>query len=104
MSDRIFFSYERMEPLKYPTPKDIRNILYKKFCYTYKNIDISKIPLSTEFIIKSIKYKDVTKADYILLKYKVTNIDWEDIREIKGEIFNPKNFKWMNITEKNYDE
>lgn len=104
MSDRIFFSYERMEPHRYPSPRGIKNMLYKNFCNMYKNTDISKIPLSTEFIVKSIKYKDTTKADYILLKYKVTNIDWEEIREIKGIKFNSKNFRWIDLTEKNYDE
>ena len=53
--DKIYFTYERMEPIRYPEPRDIRMILQKKCCSIYKDVNISNIPYSTEIIIKSIK-------------------------------------------------
>lgn len=104
MSDRLFFIYERMEPLRYPEPRDIRSILQRKYCGIHKGVDISDLPYSTEIIVKSIKAKDPSKADHILLKYKVINVDWEELRHEKNIKFDSSDFRWLNITEQNYDE
>ena len=104
MNGRIYFTYERMEPFKYPEPRDIRAILQRKFCSVYKDSDVSNIPYSTEIVVKFIKSKDLNKADYTLLKYKIVNVDWEEIRNIKKVKFNLKNFRWLNLIEQNYEE
>lgn len=93
-----------MEPLRYPEPRDIKSKLMSIFCGINKNSMLSDIPYTTEIIVKSIKNKDPSKADYILLKYKVINVDWTDLRELKNVKFDPKKFRWINTTEKNYDE
>jgi hypothetical protein len=104
MSDKILFSYERMEPRKYPEPRDIRMQLNKQICFKYKNKPLSDIPLSTEIILKTIKPKDPTKAEILLLKYKVCIEDWEETREMKDVIFNPKNFRWVKNPPPEYGE
>lgn len=104
MDNRLYFTYERMLPLKWPEPRNVKLILLKMFCNIYKNSYLSDIPYSTEIIVKSIKNKDPTKMDHILLKYKIVNVDWEELRSIKDVKFELKNFRWINTTEKNYDE
>ena len=93
--DKIFFSYERMEPFKYPVPRDVRTQLLKKICTKYKDKPLSAIPLSTEIILKTIKPKDPSKAEILLLKYKIILEDWEEIRKIDNIMFNSKMFRWM---------
>jgi hypothetical protein len=92
-----------MEPLKYPEPRDIRTQLEKRIVGKYKDQPISKITLSTEFILKSIKPKDGS-PERPLLKYKVINVDWEDTREIEDIKFDKKMFKWVKGDEPNYDD
>jgi len=94
MSDKILFTFERMEPKKYPEPRDIRMQLSKQMCYKYKDKPLSSIPLSTEILLKTIKPKDPTKAEILLLKYKVLIEDWEETREMKDIIFTSKMFRW----------
>lgn len=101
MSDKIYFMYERMEPHRYPEPRDIRSQLEKRIVAKYKDQPISKITLSTEFILKSIIPKDGS-AERPLLKYKVINVDWEDTREIKDINFDNKMFKWIKGDEPEY--
>jgi hypothetical protein len=91
---KIYFEYERMEPFKWPEPRDIRTQLEVRMCGKYKNCKVSKIPLSTEFVLKVIKAKTADQADKILLKYKVVNVDWEQVREL-DEVFDRKMFKWV---------
>jgi hypothetical protein len=104
MEDKIFFTYERMEPFKYPSPRDLRSQLMVIICNMYKDIIIGKIPYSTEIVLKSIKSKDPEQPDKILLKYKIVSFDWEDLRHIKDVKFNKKMFKWLDLIEKNYDD
>jgi len=59
--------------------------------------------LSTEIILKTLKFKDPAKAEKILLKYKVINVDWEDTRNMKDVIFNNKMFKWIKTEEVDYE-
>jgi len=101
MSDKIYFAYERMEPFKYPDPRDLRSQLEKRIVAKYKDQPISKITLSTEFILKSIVPKDGS-PEKPLLKYKVINIDWEETREIKDLKFDRKMFKWIKDEEPDY--
>ncbi len=103
MSDKIYFMYERMEPQRYPEPRDIRSQLERYMIMKYKNESISKITLSTEFVLKSIKPKDGS-PERPLLKYKVINLDWEDTREIKDINFDRKMFKWAKGDEQNYED
>jgi len=103
MTERIYFSYERMEPFRYPDPRDLRMQLSKQMCYKYKDCKISKIPLSTEIILKTIKPKDPAKAEIILLKYKVLNVDWEEVRNIKDTTFTSKMFRWQKAEEVDYE-
>jgi hypothetical protein len=102
MKDRIYFSYERMEPMKYPEQRDTRMKLTKYICDMYKNKPISDIPLSTEIILKTLKPKDPSKADIILLKYKVINEDWDNTRYDKDTIFINSLFKWVKEEEIDY--
>jgi hypothetical protein len=101
--DKIFFEFQRMEPLKWPEPRDIRVQLEKRMVGKYKDQPISKILFSTEFILKSIKPKDGS-PEKPLLKYKVVNIDWEDTREIKDIKFDKKMFKWTKGEENEYED
>lgn len=94
MSDKIYFSYERMEPIRYPEPRDIRIQIQRAMISKYKDKKLSEIPLSTELILKFIKSKDET-PDKILLKYKVINVFWEEVRKIKNINFEPKMFRFM---------
>ncbi len=100
---RIYFEYERMEPLRYPEPMDVRTILKRKMCGKYRDSKISKIPLSTEFILKVIKAKTADQADKILLKYKVVNVDWEETRDVKDEVFNENMFRWVKGNSGDYE-
>jgi len=102
MSDKLFFMYERMEPFKYPEPRDLRNQLERRMVAKYKGQPISKITLSNEFILKSIIPKDGS-PERPLLKYKVINVDWEDTREIKDINFDSKMFRWMKNEEPDYE-
>lgn len=95
--------YERMDPFKYPEPRDIRNQLERRMINKYKDDPISKITLSTEFIIKSIKPKDGS-PERPLLKYKVVNLDWEDTREFKNINFDRKIFRWAKEEEHEYGD
>jgi hypothetical protein len=101
MSDKIYFAYERMEPFRYPEPRDIRSQLERHIIGKYKDQPISKITLSTEFVLKSIVPKDGS-PERPLLKYKVINADWEDTREIKDIIFDRKMLRWMKGDEPEY--
>lgn len=101
--DKIHFEFERMEPLLYPSPKNIRLELYKQMCIKYKDTKIYKIKLSTEIILKTIKFKDPIKAEKILLKYKVVNLDWESTRSDKTTLFNSKMLKWEKTEEIDYE-
>jgi hypothetical protein len=91
--DKIFFEFSRMEPFKWPEPRDIRIQLESLMIAKYKNVPVSKITLSTEFVLKSLKLKNGS-PEKPLLKYKVINIDWEDNRELKSIIFDKKMFRW----------
>lgn len=104
MDERLYFTYERMAPFLYPNSRNIRQLLTSMFCNMYKNSRLSDIPYTTEIIVKSIKNKDPTKIDHILLKYRVINVDWEELRYIKDVMFDPKKFRLIDTTEKNYDE
>ena len=105
MSDRdtfkIYFVFERMDPFKWPEPRDIRSQLQKLITAKYKDKPISKITLSSEFILKSLKPKDGS-PEKPLLKYKVINQDWEETREIKDVIFNNNMFRWTKGDEPIY--
>ena len=103
MSDKIYFMFERMEPLKWPEPRDVRTQLQKLIVTKYKDKPISKITLSTEFILKSYKPKDGS-PERPLLKYKVINEDWEQTREIKDVNFNNKMFRWVKGEEHDYED
>ncbi len=94
MDGKIYFEYERMEPFKWPEPRDVRMQLEKNMLHKYKDQPISKITLSTEIILKSIKFKD-GGLEKPLLKYKVINIDWEETRGMKNVKFDRKMFKWI---------
>lgn len=100
--NKIYFEFERMEPFKYPEPRDIRSQLEKRMITKYVNKPISNITLSTEFILKSIIPKDGSPEKPIL-KYRVINIDWDDTREIKDINFDRKMFKWMKNEEPDYE-
>ncbi len=102
MTDKIFFLFERMEPMKYPEPRDLRIQLQKRMMAKYKDQPISNITLSTEFILKSIKPKDGS-PEIPLLKYKVINVDWEDTRDANTIKFNNKMFKWTKAEEIDYE-
>jgi hypothetical protein len=104
MNERLYFTYERIAPFLYPIPRNIRQILMRMFCGMYKNSKLSDIPYTTDIIVKSIKNKDPAKIDHILLKYRIINIDWEELRSIKDIIFDPKKFRFLDTTEKNYDD
>lgn len=99
--DKIEFTFERMEPFKWPQPRDIRTQLEKCMTKQYYDKPLSKITLSTEFILKSIKPKDGS-PERPLLKYKVINLDWEDTREINDINFNKKMFRWVKDEEHDY--
>lgn len=101
MSDKIYFMYERMEPMRYPEPRDIRMQLEKRMASKYKDQPVSKITLSTEFVLKSLVPKDGS-PERPLLKYKVINVDWEDTRELKNVIFDRKMFRWVKPEEQDY--
>ena len=101
MSDKIYFTYERMEPYRYPEPRDIRSQLERHMTNRYKNESLSKITLSTEFILKNIVVKDGS-PELPLLKYKVINLDWEDTRGFDNIIFDKKMFKWSKADLLNY--
>jgi hypothetical protein len=101
MADKIYFVYERLEPFKYPEPRDIRNQLEKKFRYKYKDKPLSSITLSTEVILKSLKLKD--EIEKPLLKYRIVNLDWEDTKKIKDITFENKMFRWQKA-EETFDE
>ena len=103
MTDRLYFTYERLSPFVYTEPRDVKTQLMKKFCYEYKNRPLSDISLSTEFVLKSLKPKDPTKAERPLLKYKIISEDWEDTRTNKKIVFNPNMFRFLDITEQNYE-
>ena len=103
MSEKLYFEYKRMEPFAYPEMRDVRSQLFVQMCKKYKDTKVSKIPLSTEIILKTIKFKDTTKADKILLKYQVVILDWEETREMKDVIFNSKMFKWIKNEEVDYE-
>ena len=100
---KIFFEFERMEPFKYPEPRNIRNILSSKMCAKYNKCKISEIPLSTEFIIKSIKPKDPSKAEIIILKYRVINVDW-DFHKDNHDIFTSNMFRFLKNEEPIYED
>lgn len=95
--------YERMEPKRYPEPRDLRMQLEKHMMMKYRNKSLSEISLSTEIILKSIKPKN-GGAEIPILKYKVINVDWEDTRGIKDVIFEKKLFKWMKSEENDYED
>ncbi len=101
MADKIYFEYERMEPMKWPEPRDIRSQLRTLMINKYKDKPISKITLSTEFILKSIKPKDGS-PERPLLKYKVILLDWEDTREMKNIMFDIKMFRWVRNPSSDY--
>ena len=101
MADKIYFMYERMEPMMYPEPRDIRMQLEKRMIHKYKDQPVSKITLSTEFVLKSLTQKDGS-PERPLLKYKIINVDWEDTRELKNVIFDRKMFKWAKAEEQDY--
>ncbi len=103
MSEKLYFEYQRLEPLLYPAPRNIRSQLYMLMCKKYKDSKVSKIPLSTEIILKTLKFKDPTKADKILLKYQVVILDWEQTRNMKDVIFTNKMFKWIKNEEVDYE-
>jgi hypothetical protein len=103
MTDRLYFTYERMSPFVYREPHDIKTQLMKKFCYEYKNKPLSDISLSTEFVLKSLKPKDTTDVERPLLKYKIVSEDWEYTRTNKNIIFNPNMFRFFDIIEHNYE-
>lgn len=102
MADKIYFMYERMEPYKYPEPRDIRTQLEKNMISKYKNLPISKINQTTEFVLKSIIPKDGS-PERPLLKYKVINLDWDDTRKIKDVKFEGRFFKWTKNEEPIYE-
>jgi hypothetical protein len=104
MDERLYFTYERISPFLYPNPRNIKQLLTSMFFKEYKNSRLSDIPYTTEIIVKSIKNKDPTKMDYVLLKYRIINVDWEELRSIKDVNFDPKKFRLLDTTEKNYDE
>jgi hypothetical protein len=93
--------YERMEPLKYPEPRDIRNQLERQIVNKYKDRPLSEITLATEVILKCIVPKDGS-PERPLLKYKVINLCWEDVNTIKNINFNKKMFKWSKSEEVDY--
>lgn len=97
---KISFEFERMEPFKYPDPRDLRSQLKRKMCWIHNNKKISEIPLCTEIILKYLKSKNSEKPDRPLLKYKIINLDWEETKFIKTDKFSEKNFSWM----KEYNE
>ncbi len=103
MTDRLYFTYERLSPFVYPEPHDVKNQLLKKFCYEYKNRPLSDILLCTEIVLKTLKPKDPTKAERPLLRYKIVSEDWEEIRTNKKTIFNPSMFRFLDMTEQNYE-
>jgi len=103
MSDKIYFMFERMEPKRYPEPRDVRIQLEKFMVSKYQDISISKITLSTEIILKSLKPKDGS-LEKPLLKYKIINIDWEETRKIKDIKFNKKMFRWQKGDEQKEHE
>jgi hypothetical protein len=90
-----------MEPFKWPEPRNIRSQLERLITTKYENEPLSKITLSTEFILKSLKPKDGS-PERPLLKYKVTNVDWENTREVKNINFNRKMFRWIKNEEGDY--
>jgi hypothetical protein len=103
MSNKIYFTYERMDPRMYPEPRDLRSQLERRMVAKYKDGPLSKITLSTEFILKSIKPKDGS-PERPILKYKVINLDWEDTREMKDINFDKKMFRWTKGEEQDYED
>ncbi len=103
MTDRLYFTYERLPPFLYREPRDIRNQLMGKFCYEYKDKPLSNILLSTEFVLKVIKSKDPSKTDKPILRYRIVSVDWEDIRTDKKTLFTRSMFKFLNTTDQNYE-
>lgn len=88
---RIYIYYERIEPMAYPAPRDIRSLLHSKMCKIYKDEKISKIPLTTEITLKSLKFKNGTEKP--VLRYNVILNNWEETREDK-ELFHPSYLTW----------
>lgn len=88
---KLYFYYERMEPFKWPDPRDLRAQLSKRMITKYKGQNISKIPLSTEFVLKFTRNEPV-------LKYKIVILDWDEgleTRKIKNIKFTEKMFRWV---------
>ena len=102
MSDKIYFIYERMEPKRYPEPRDFKQKLFAKVVNKYKNGPLNEIDESTEVVLKSLKPKD-DMPERPILKYKVINIDWETTKDIKDIKFESKMFKWYNDPQ-NFEE
>jgi len=105
MSEKVFFEYKRLPPNIYPEPRNIRVQLQKIMISKYKDKLVSDIPLATELILKTIKPKDLLKAEKILLKYQILNIDWDILKVDKNSPkFNSKMFKWIKNEETNNDD
>jgi hypothetical protein len=102
MSDKIYFTLERMEPKRYPEPRDIKKQLLFKMMNKYKGNPISSIDESTEFVLKSLKATE-SMPERPILKYRVLNIDWEDTRKITDVKFESRMFKWLNDAQ-NFEE
>lgn len=95
MFKKIYFTYERIQPLSYPEPRTIRSDLSSIFIKKYKNKPLSSIPPSTTFTIKKIKNKPV-------LSYKIINLDWDseiNTRQIHDILFDSKMFEWAKNDE-----
>lgn len=83
-----------MEPMAYPAPRDLRAQLQRAMCNRYKDTKVSKIPLSTEIILKTLKFKDPEKPEKPLLKYKVINNDWDLLQDL-NDTFDSRMFAWI---------
>lgn len=88
---RIFIYHERIEPMAYPVPRDLRSQLLNKMGKIYKDKKISNIPLTTEIIIKSLKFKNGTEKP--VLRYNVIVDNWEETR-IDKDLFYKSYFTW----------
>jgi hypothetical protein len=96
----ILVYYERAEPLAYPEPRDVRTQLHQRMCKLYNGKKVKTIPLSTEIVLKTLKFKSGPRP---VLVYKVIIDNWEETREDNG-LFNSNELVFCIDDMKNYDE
>lgn len=95
---RVLFTYERMEDgFSKFEPRDVRTKLEALINKRYDGKPLSNIPFSTELYLRYFNGKRI-------LKFQVTNVEWEEgieTRTMKKVIYSSKMFRWLNTEEPN---